>query len=375
MNRSSNRKYHVGDLLLILSAGLFLLLMGAFLLLPPQSAYSLTENRRLKTFPLPSVRAVADGSYFRDFSDFSADQLPLRSQWILGKASVERILGKGENNGILFGKDGFLIPRGEYASLSVAKTNLDAVRRFSENSSISVTTLILPRHIDLLPHHLPEGFSRLRASSLPALLDKEKEILFPVEEWEGHSEHLFRTDHHRTAEGAYASYALLGTHLGYTPKEENFFSRIKVSDSFLGTSHSKSGGMAESSDEVWLWRYEGDTDYEIRDLSTGESRSSFYDTSALSRKDHYEIFLGGNTAALTVSSPEHDRPRLLLIKDSFANALIPFLSLHFDLTVLDLRYGLPSSLNPSDFQKVLILQGADTLATDASLTRLSLVFS
>jgi hypothetical protein len=163
--------------------------------------------------------------------------------------------------------------------------------------------------------------------------------------------------------------------LEYIPKEEEFFKKVKVSDSFYGSSHSKSGGMADFPDEVWLWRYEGDTDYEIRDLSTGESRSSLYDPSALSRKDHYEIFLGGNTAALTVSSPERDRPRLLLIKDSFANALIPFLSLHFDLTVLDLRYGVPSSLDPSDFQRILILQGADTLATDPSLTRLSFVFS
>ena len=57
----------------------------------------------------------------------------------------------------------------------------------------------------------------------------------------------------------------------------------------------------------------------------------------------------------------------MLIKDSFANSAIPFLALHFDIDVIDPRYisaPLGETVNTDEYDKILILCGADTLATD-----------
>ncbi len=359
-------------LLIFLSAAL-ILPMGGALLLRPHKALSETENRPLQTLSASTLGELTDGSFFRAFSSVCSDQLPLRSHWIALKAQTERILGKRENNGILFGKEGYLIPRGEYASLETADGNLAAIAYFTQRANAPVTTLILPRHVDLLTDKLPDGYSDLRASRLARRIAEEKGILFPAEEWKNRADHLFRTDHHRTVFGAYASYVLLGESLGYLPREEEFFESVKLNGDFLGSSHSKNGGVAEVADELWLMRYEGDESFRIRNPETGELRRSFYDLSAMGRKDRYEVFLGGNTAELTVTADAEgeERPRLLLIKDSYANNLIPFLALHFDLTVLDLRYARSLSVSTEDFDRILILQGAETLATDPSLKKLS----
>ena len=69
---------------------------------------------------------------------------------------------------------------------------------------------------------------------------------------------------------------------------------------------------------------------------------------------------------------ENDKPRLLLVKDSFANALVPFLAIHFDLEIVDLRY-VSGEVFVEKCARVLILEGVDTLATDPSLGKLGFI--
>ena len=64
----------------------------------------------------------------------------------------------------------------------------------------------------------------------------------------------------------------------------------------------------------------------------------FYNFSMLDTSDKYAVFMGGNYAHVSVFSSEK-KPKLLLFKDSFANAVIPFLSLHFNIDVIDPRYA------------------------------------
>ena len=80
----------------------------------------------------------------------------------------------------------------------------------------------------------------------------------------------------------------------------------------------------------------------------------------------YEIFLGGNFARLRITAENNEnRPRLLLVKDSYANAVIPFLALHFDLEVIDPRYyrlPLAPLIVENTYDALLFLISADTLA-------------
>jgi hypothetical protein len=61
----------------------------------------------------------------------------------------------------------------------------------------------------------------------------------------------------------------------------------------------------------------------------------------LTSTDAYEYFLGPNRDLLQIKTAHEnaDRGTLLLVKDSYANAFVPFLTMDYrQIIVLDLRY-------------------------------------
>ena len=86
-------------------------------------------------------------------------------------------------------------------------------------------------------------------------------------------------------------------------------------------------------------------------------------------------FLSGNFAHIRVTkSGTENRPLLLVIKDSYANCLIPFLARHFDIEMLDTRYIRVASYQMLDeitanenYAGTLLLWNAETLCSDAGL--------
>lgn len=373
MREKSKRVDFLDGALVALAAG-FLLIFGFGFLIFPQERFSEQENRALATWEMPSLSEILDGSFSERLGTVYRDQFPLRSGWISLKAYGEILLGKRENGGILWGEDGMLMARNTDYDRSVAERNLSAVRRFrEEDPTRPVTAVWIPQSADVMTRYLPKDYPIDAASALYS--DLEGEGVVPLRELTEAAERgtqvYYRTDHHLTTEGAYLVYCALGERLGYLPRSLDFFSRQTVSEHFLGSADSAIGGIAPRADTVELFRYEGDGRVRVFEHTTGEVRDGFYDFDALEQKDQYEVFLGGNFAHLSITSgAESEKPTLLLIKDSFANALIPFLAIHFDLEVLDLRY-LSDETEVADCDQTLILQGVHTLATDPSLAKLS----
>lgn len=357
--------------LIVLSMGvLFFFCVGLFLF--PQKKISEQENRMLRTWEAPSWQTLFGGAFSDAVGTVTRDQFPMREHWIFVKARCEQILGKRENNRIFFGENGYLMARNEYVELSVAKENLEAVENFTETSELPVRRCWVPRSSDVMSRCLPPPYPSDAARRMYQLLDGTPLPLLQAAA-EEERQIYYRTDHHLTTEGAYLLYCHLGKTLGYEPKERAFFSSQTVSDRFFGSADSRVGGIAPRADRIELYRYDGDERFLITDRETGEVRKGFYDTSALEQKDQYAVFLGGNFAHLSVEDPTgNDKPRLLLVKDSFANALVPFLAIHFDLEIVDLRY-VSGEVFVEKCARVLILEGVDTLATDPSLGKLGFI--
>ena len=125
-----------GDLLLILLSSLLIGMFGIFLFLLPHKSFSETENRVLAGLPTPSISDLLDGSLSRSFSLFCADQFPLRPHLVALSSRMEQLWGTNEQNGILLGKNGFLIPRDETEDLSVLSQNLDALQSLRTSATV-----------------------------------------------------------------------------------------------------------------------------------------------------------------------------------------------------------------------------------------------
>jgi hypothetical protein len=117
-----------------------------------------------------------------------------------------------------------------------------------------------------------------------------------------------------------------------------------VSESFLGTLHSKTN-LPVKPDMIEARMPEAVTEGRVSvyyDFSE-ESKSSIYEPSYLDTKNQYGYFLDDNHPFVRI---ETENPKeeaggrsLMIIKDSYANCLVPFLMEHYETVyVLDLRY-------------------------------------
>ena len=147
---------------------------------------------------------------------------------------------------------------------------------------------------------------------------------------------FYRTDHHWTSLGAfYGANALLEVLGRESLKQESFTPEI-ASTSFNGTLYSQSGIHWLTPDTMEYW-VEEDGLTVIRGCAW--SPPGCHPTGC-GIKDKYASFLGGNQPLCVIQNENaRDGGKLLLIRDSYSDALAPFLAQSFEeVHLLDLRY-------------------------------------
>ena len=376
------------DIVLISVLSLLILVGGILIFILPSEDFSEEENRMLAPFPKFSFESLVSGEFTEDIGSFYADRFPFRDTLVGFKANLELALLRGENNGVLVGEDGYLVDRLEYseAEYENIKKGLLAIDKFDawcEENGYPSTLTLLPRAIDVMSAKLHPVFDTSRADRAFEVvnglgIDMVDPLSMLKERADGGEYVWYKTDHHYTTLGAYYVYRMLGETLGYEPKPIDFFEVTVASESFHGTTYSAAGIKWADYDTVEFYRYEGDTDVKLFD-SLGKELSSdgFYVNSYLEKKDKYSAFLGGNSARLSVKHTDGaERQTLLIVKDSFSHAIVPFLAIHFDIELVDMRYYKSSAarlceeLSPD---RVLIYYGIDTLASSDEATKLGIL--
>lgn len=346
------------------------ILSCAFLILPDRRL-SDAENRALKTLPTLSADRLMSGDYTADLAEYISDQFPARDTFVAVKAYSELVLGKRENNGIIYGKNNTLIAKADAGDR--LDDNLSAVKEFENAVEVPVYLGILPNTADVFAENLPNSYSTEQNDKLwQQFFSETKNLnLTAVNLYDPLCEqnNYYRTDHHYTTFGAYQTYGLLGNTLGFEAKSIDFFKADTVSRDFCGTSMRASGFYLAPKDEITLFRYNGDTDYTV--TADGNS-AELYDMAKLDTTDKYAVFLGGNHARVDISSGG-DKPKMLIIRDSFADSLAPFLALHYDLTLIDLRYyndNIQQLVFDENFDCVLILESITEFSIAKNLSYL-----
>ena len=204
------------------------------------------------------------------------------------------------------------------------------IEQLAEKSDIPMYLGLIPSAAEVWRDKLPEGaeswdqnayLSQAAGLGL-AMIDFSAALTAHADE-----PIFYRTDHHWTSLGAfYGANALLEVLGRESLKQESFTPEI-ASTSFNGTLYSQSGIHWLTPDTMEFWvKEDGLT---VTSWRTGSPEPGIlYDRSYLTEKDKYASFLGGNQPLCVIwNENARDGGKLLLIRDSYSDALAPFLAL------------------------------------------------
>ena len=352
----------------------FCVFLGGLLVwhvLLPDREKSETENRTLAQAPEFSWTALVDGSYTKKVETYFADQFPLRDGWTGLKARAEQLIGKSEFNGVYLCGD-TLISKVERPDEALVEKNLSYVDRLSGKTDIPVYLGLIPSAAEIWKGKLPAGADSWDQTALLAqsAVDFQSTLSAHADE-----SIFYRTDHHWTTLGAfYGANALLEA-LGKEPLKEDNFTVEMAADSFNGTLYSQSGIHWLEPDTMEFWVEDAGLNVTSWRNGTPEP-GSLYDRSYLEKKDKYSAFLGGNQPLCVIKNDDvTDGSKLLVVRDSYSDALAPFLAQRFsEVHLLDLRYYRASAAQYAEengIDAICVLYSVQNFISDRNLVLLT----
>ena len=362
-------------LLLFGVIGLFFVLN----LLMPAKTFSEMENRYLNQRPAFSLAAIADSGergFAQKFEQYVNDQFALRDGWISLKSRCEALLGKTENNGIVYGGDHYLFEKFRSYDAQRLERNLGFLAEFAAlEPDINKYAMIVPGSYNILSELTPMGLGNIDQLPLirsindrlasggytgvevaPALLAHTGEQLY------------YRTDHHWTTQGAWYGYERFMQAVGRAAVSPDP-SLAQSAEGFWGTYYSKAKKFDAVADTI-TW-YDLPVTAVVID---GGAVESMYDPAALESRDKYAMFLHANNGVTVIRNDAAPAGRILVVKDSYANCFVPFLTQSYQkVVVVDLR-SLPKGLNEliktEQIQDVLVLYSFSNLSSDTNMPRI-----
>lgn len=162
-----------------------------------------------------------------------------------------------------------------------------------------------------------------------------------AEMYEHHNEYLFfKSDHHWTQRGAYYAYKAFCESIGdeVTPLDD--FNYEIRNDSYSGSLYSWTNDARVKNFIDFIEVFEPTKSHSMTvTSSTGTTYS--YNTSIVPTNKTYVTFIAGDNPYTVINVPDNPQDKsILVLKDSFGNAFVPFLCQNYgNIIVVDVRYS------------------------------------
>lgn len=348
----------------------------------PNKTFSGAENRKLEQFPDFSFQNLIDKKFTTSYEKYISDQFAFREFWISVKSDMERTIGKKENNGVYIGKDGFLLQKFNKPEEQDVKDKIAAINDFHlANPYVKKHVMLVPTAISILenklPNYVPHNDELTYINKVKKSLDKDINFIdvYPVLDSKKEEPIYYKTDHHWTTKGAYYAYQELAKNLKFTPNPTDSYNIKKITDTFYGSLYSKADFRNIGPDSIELYEPKKANKYTVEYIDENKTATSLYEMENIKKKDKYTVFFNGNHPLVKVTTNNGNGKKLLVVKDSYANSLLPFLLSHFsEIHIVDLRYykdSLNMLIQKNKINDMLLLYNVNTFFEDSSINDLS----
>lgn len=363
--------YFIGILALLITGGALWWIM-------PVKTFSAMENRYLNSWPVITISGIRSGNVQEQFVNTANDQFVFRDKWMKAATELQRLLGIHDLNGVYLGKDDFYFEKILDSDILVKhyKNNIRYVDKVAKEIKSQVSILLVPSAgyvmTDKMPSHAVLYDAKRRYEEGKGLLFDGNwiEIADQLKEEKNSKQLYFRTDHHWTTQGAYEGYCTYMESMGEIPHSYESFSPECVSKSFYGTLYSKAPTNVKPDTLIIPENIPS-----CQVSCDGKKREGIYEWSKLKEKDKYAVYFGGNYGIVEIDNKESEIDKtLVMIKDSYANSMVPYLLPHYKrIVMLDLRYyneSVESLIEKENPDQLLILYEMSRFAKDSNLFKI-----
>ena len=345
----------------------FIGVFAALFVLFPKAKLSELERRSLADAPKITADTLFSGTFGKEAETYLSDHFPARSTWVGLHAGVEWLTGRNGQNGIYLGENQRLYTAPISCDYAKIDRNCAAITDFAVKSGTQVHVLIVPSAGSLNDAQLPTLHSPYRDNEILSYISNKVNVITP----DLSVDHFYRTDHHWTTAGAYRAYVDCADVLGFAPLPESHFNKEKV-EGFYGTSYAKAGLWQIKPDTMELWHSQTPITVTIQDdAANAQEYTSIFFREHLNTMDMYSVFLDGNHGRVRLTNSQGEG-KLLVIKDSFAQTLVPFLAEHYaQIDMIDLRHFRRTAVSDFAAQEgytdVLLIYGIESVAASNDL--------
>ncbi len=346
-----------------------LLLLAVTQTLLPDGSFSGMENRVLASRPALSLASMSRSRWADDFETYCADQLPMRDTFVSLYTAWEAATGHRVIEGVILGRDQRLHDRTDNWKARNVSLNASALGDLAEETGLPAYLLAVPTANAVYSGSLPADAPVADEEALTALAGKEVSVIPLLEPLRGlaKSEELYyRTDHHWTAAGARIGYLQVCATLGLDPLPEL---TLQSQAPFFGSLYARCPLPWQKPDTLQYPENPA-----IRLIIGYEEKQGLVDTEKLKERDLYAALLYGNHPRIELINDSVPDGTWFVIKDSYANALLPALARHCHrIVAIDARYFADDVIDEVQNSKgdlILCIQGMSALASGRTLALL-----
>ncbi len=179
----------------------------------------------------------------------------------------------------------------------------------------------------------------------------------------------FKTDHHWTHLGAYYGYKAFAESVGLTPVPLESFEKITLNSQYQGSmlDYTQDERVRNTSDVVDAYL---PTKAMTMTVHMQDGSVQTYDSCVMDWSTTYSSFLCGDNPYTVINVPENPQDKtILVLKDSFGNAMCTFLSEHYgNIFIVDTRYAdfnIKDQFSDYHFTDVLFINNIEAASSSA----------
>ena len=344
---------------------IFCIILACFLVigivLPQDSNIKEKENREPAPMPELNRETVFSGKFASDFEAYLSDRVAFRSVFMDIATKIDTIKGVKTNYGRLVTttKDLGTGNQGENYLLVMPDRVMEVFKKEQTAQQAYVDAMqlyaeALPKNIRMFSMLIPTQieFDKQAASDsekkvIDSIYNSMPQRITPIPVYEALQKHTdeyiyFRTDHHWTQLGAFYGYTAFSETAWQKPHLLSDYAKHEQSG-FLGYLYNQANDPAlmEHADTIeWFTKGEN-LAVKGKAMENGELieyPSKLYALPAENEPVKYSLFMGGDHPFAEIKTKNKNGKTLLVMKDSYANALLPFLTeLYETVLVIDPR--------------------------------------